>query len=277
MRHAPGTGGNASFVGSIPEIYHRHLGPLLFHDYAVDLAGRVRWPAGGTGQVLELAAGTGILTEQLLARKPPGVSLIATDLNAPMLAVAEARLAGHPVTWEVADATALPFGNACMDAVICQFGWMFFPDKAQALREARRVLRPGGQLLFSVWGSWDENPFARIVNDTIAGFFPGDPPGFYRVPFSLHDPALLHALVVEAGLPAPEITEVARISSAPSAAHAAEGLVRGNPVISAIEERGEGKADPIVAAVTDALARRFGDHPLRLSLLTRVIEAARDA
>lgn len=277
MGHEPGAGGNASFVGSIPEIYHRHLGPLLFHDYAVDLAGRVRWPAGNTGQILELAAGTGILTERLLAQMAPGVSLIATDLNAPMLTVAEGRLAGRPVTWKVADAMALPFGDATMDTVICQFGWMFFPDKAQALREARRVLRPGGQLLFSVWGSWEENPFARVVNDTIAGFFPGDPPSFYRVPFSLHDPALLHALVVEAGFPAPEISEVASISSAPSAAHAAEGLVRGNPVISAIEEREEGKAESIVAAVTDALARRFGDHPLRLSLLTRVIEASRDA
>lgn len=277
MRHESGSAGNASFVGSIPEIYHRHLGPLLFHDYAVDLAGRVRWPAGGAGRILELAAGTGILTEQLIARKPPASSLIATDLNAPMLAVAERRLAGRPVTWEVADATALPFGDASMDVVLCQFGWMFFPDKAQALREARRVLRPGGQLLFSVWGSWEENAFARLVNDTIAGFFPGDPPGFYRVPFSLHDPALLHALVIEAGFPAPEITDVARISSAASAAHAAEGLVRGNPVIGAIEERGEGMAGTIVAAVAEALARRYGDHPLRLTLLTRVIEATRDA
>lgn len=275
MPQDPASAGNASFVGSIPEIYDRHLGPLLFRDYAADLAARVRWPAAGAGQVLEIAAGTGILTEQLLSRMPPKVSLTATDLNAPMLAVAERRLGGRRVTWQAVDATTLPFADASFDAIVCQFGVMFFPDKPQALREARRVLRSGGQLLFSVWGSWEENTFARIVNDTIAGFFPADPPGFYRVPFSLHDPETLRALVLEAGFPAPVITEVARISAAPSASHAAEGLVRGNPVIGAIEERGPGSADAIVAAVANALARKYGDHPLRLDLLTRVVEATR--
>jgi SAM-dependent methyltransferase len=208
---------------------------------------------------------------------PPKVTLTASDLNAPMLAVAERRLAGRPVIWQVVDATTLPFADSSLDVVVCQFGVMFFPDRAQALREARRVLRPGGQLLFSVWGSWDENGFARVVNDVIAGFFPVDPPGFIRVPFSMHDPELLRGLVLEAGFPAPVITDVARIGTAASASDAAEGLVRGNPVISAIEERSQGSVDPIVAAVADALARKFGDHPLRLSLLARVIEATRPA
>jgi len=271
----PDSASNASFVGSIPEIYDRHLGPLLFRDYAADLAARVRWPQAGAGQVLELAAGTGIFTEQLLARMPPQVSLTATDLNAPMLAVAERRLTGRPVTWQVVDATTLPFADASFDVMVCQFGVMFFPDKPQALREARRVLRPGGQLLFSVWGSWEENRFARMVNDTIAGFFPDDPPGFYRVPFSLHDPELLRALVLEAGFPMPVITEVPRVATAPSATHAAVGMVRGNPVIGAIEERGEGSADAIVAAVADTLAREFGDMPLRFPTLVRVVEVAR--
>lgn len=275
MPQEPASAGNASFVGNIPEIYDQHLGPLLFRDYAADLAARVRWPTAGAGQVLEIAAGTGILTEQLLSRMPSPVSLTATDLNAPMLAVAERRLAARPVTWQVVDATTLPFADASFDSVVCQFGVMFFPDKPKALREARRVLRPGGQLLFSVWGSWEENAFARMVNDTIARFFPSDPPGFYRVPFSLHDPEVLRALVLEAGFPAPVITEVARVTTAPSAAHAAEGMVRGNPVIGAIEERGAGSAAAIVAAVAAALARAYGDHPLRLKLLTRVVEATR--
>ncbi len=275
MPQEPASARNASFTGSIPEIYDRHLGPLLFRDYAADLAGRVRWPVAA-GQVLEVAAGTGILTEHLLSRMPPQVALTATDLNPPMLAVAERRLAGRPVTWQVVDATALPFADQSVDAVVCQFGVMFFPDKPQALREARRVLRPGGQLLFSVWGSWDENGFARMVNDTIAGFFPADPPGFYRVPFSLADPETLRALVLEAGFPAPVITEVTRVARAPSAADAAEGMVRGNPVISAIEERGGAAADAIVAAVAETLATHFGDHPLRLQTLTRVVETRRE-
>lgn len=279
MREEPTSARNAAFAGGIPEMYDRYLGPLLFHDYAADLVTRVRWPAGGAGEVLEVAAGTGILTEQLVCLMPPQVTLTATDLNPPMLAIAERRLArterGRAVTRRVADATALPFADGSFDAVVCQFGVMFFPDKVRALREAYRVLRPGGQWLFSVWGSWEENGFARIVNDTIAGFFPADPPGFYQVPFSLHETEALGALVAEAGFPAPEIIEVARIASAPSAAAAAEGFVRGNPVIDAIEERGAGAADAIVGAVTGALARAFGDRPLRFPTLTRVIATRR--
>jgi SAM-dependent methyltransferase len=194
-----------------------------------------------------------------------------------MLAVAEQRLArGLPITWQAADATTLPFADGSYDAVICQFGVMFFPDKPRALREVRRVLRPKGQWLFNVWGSWAENRFAQVVNDTIAGFFPSDPPGFYRVPFSLHDIGTLRSLVQEAGFPAPVITELSGTSSAPSAAHAAEGLVRGNPVIVAIEERAAGSAARIVAAVAEALAREFGDMPLRFPTLVRVVEVARE-
>jgi SAM-dependent methyltransferase len=277
MNQDPASARNASFVGSIPEIYDRHLGPLLFRDYAVDLAGRLRWPASGKGDVLELAAGTGILTEQLAARMPAGVRLTATDLNPPMLALAERRMAGKGrITWQMADATTLPFADASFDAVVCQFGIMFFPDKPQSLLEVRRVLRPGGQWLFNVWGSWAENHFAQVVNDVIAGFFPGDPPGFYKVPFSLHDAVTLCALVEEAGFPRPTITELRKISTAPTAAHAAEGMVRGNPVIAAIEERAAGSADTIVAAVTDALGREFGDRPLRFPTLVRVVEVQRE-
>ena len=270
---------NASFVGSIPEIYDRYLGPMLFHGYAVDLAARVRWPAAGAGKVLELAAGTGILTEQLVARMPAGVQLTVTDLNPPMLAVAERRMEGtgrgREIVWQMADATTLPFPDQSFDAVVCQFGAMFFPDKVQAFREAYRVLRPGGQWLFNVWGSWAENRFASLVNDTITGFFPADPPGFYRVPFGLHDPGTLRSLVMEAGFPEPTITELRETSSAPSAAHAAEGLVRGNPVIAAIEERGTGSAEQIVAAVAAALTREFGDKPLHFPTVARVVEVGR--
>jgi ubiquinone/menaquinone biosynthesis C-methylase UbiE len=279
MGQEPDSARNASFVGSIPESYDRYLGPMLFHDYAMDLAARVRWPEGGAGEVLELAAGTGILTEQLAARMPMGTRLTATDLNPPMLALAERRMAGaamaHRIGCQPADATTLPFADASFDAVVCQFGVMFFPDKVRALREVHRVLRPAGQCLFNVWGSWEENRFARVVNDIIASFFPEDPPTFYQVPFSLADATVLRALVLEAGFPAPEVTEVRKVASVASTAEAAEGLVRGNPVVTAIQERAADSAERIVAATGAALAREFGDRPLRFPLLARVVEVAK--
>ena len=270
---------DAVFAGSIPEFYHRYLGPLLFAGYATDLAGRLQMLPANDASVLELAAGTGILTERLKSRLPPEVRLTATDLNAPMLEVAKRRLSAGPmatgITWRVADATSLPFEDECFDAVICQFGVMFFPDKGQAAREAYRVLRPSGQWLFNVWGSWEENSFARIVHETIAGFFPADPPGFYRVPFGFHDPVALRQLVLDAGFPEPEITTLNRVAVAPMATEAAIGLVRGNPSITDIEERGTADPEVIIKKVAESLARAFGDYPLRIPTCVRVISAHR--
>ncbi|HEX8244954.1 MAG TPA: methyltransferase domain-containing protein [Longimicrobium sp.] len=270
--------GDAEFVGSIPELYDRYLGPMLFEGYAADLASRLRLPSSPLPAVLEVAAGTGILTERLLEALPANATLTVTDLNAPMLDVARRRVGGaasDAVTWQVADAMALPFEDASFDAVACQFGAMFFPDKRGAARETLRVLRPGGQWLFSVWGAWDENPFGEIVHRTVERFFPADPPGFYRVPFSFADPAALRPVVEGAGFEELEIVELDRVAESPSARDAAVGLVRGNPLIAAIEERGTVDAEEVVQALAEALAARFGDHPLRHPTRIRVVSARR--
>jgi ubiquinone/menaquinone biosynthesis C-methylase UbiE len=267
------------FAGSIPEFYHRYLGPMLFAGYATDLAGRLRSLPANDACVLEVAAGTGILTERLRSRLPPEVRLTVTDLNAPMLEVAKQRLGAGPlatrITWRVADAGSLPFNDGSFDAVVCQFGVMFFPDKGTAAQEAYRVLRPSGQWLFNVWGSWAENPHAQLVHEAIVGFFPGDPPEFYRVPFSFHDPVALRQLVLDAGFSEPEITTLDRIVAAPSAGEAAIGIVRGNPIITAIEERGTADPEAIIRKVAESLARAFGDYPLRVPTCVRVVSANR--
>ncbi|MFO1464897.1 MAG: class I SAM-dependent methyltransferase [Steroidobacteraceae bacterium] len=137
------------FAGAIPDIYERLLVPLMFEPFAAELAGRLKGMS--CGELLELAAGTGVLTRRLAATLPAGVSITATDLNAPMLEMAQKRGTSRQVTWQVADAMALPFRDASFDAVLCQFGVMFLPDKPRAFAEMRRVLRPGGLLLFNVW------------------------------------------------------------------------------------------------------------------------------
>ena len=132
------------FAGSIPEIYDRFLVPLIFEPYAADLARRVA--ALGPSDVLETAAGTGVLTRALAAPLAPATRIVATDLNQPMLDQAARRQPAGGVEWRQADALALPFADRSFDVVACQFGVMFFPDKVQGYREARRVLRPGGPL-----------------------------------------------------------------------------------------------------------------------------------
>lgn len=121
------TGQTTSFIGAIPDQYDRGLGPVIFIDFAADMARRVA--ASRAMRVLEIAAGTGIVTRQLRDLLPTEAQLTATDLNPPMLEVARTKFQpGKRVDVQPADATALPFADAVFDAVVCQFGVMFFPD-----------------------------------------------------------------------------------------------------------------------------------------------------
>jgi SAM-dependent methyltransferase len=285
---------NARFVGSIPENYDRYLGPVLFEPCARDLAGRLR--VGDGARVLEIACGTGIVTRRLRERMPASARLTATDLNEPMLLIARRRLGDAPgVEWRQADACALPFPPASFDAVVCQFGLMFVPDKWAAFLEARRVLVPGGQFLFSTWDSLDANPFARIAVATLRQHVPVDPPTFYDVPFSMHDRAALAALLKDAGFGADDgpgakdgggaagvagpagdaparIEEVALQSESPAARDLATGLIEGNPVGPSLRERGL-STDPLRDALAAALAREMGERPARVTLRALVVSA----
>lgn len=167
---------DALFAGSIPDIYDRLLVPLIFEPYASDLAKRV---AEAKPQlVLETAAGTGAVT-RALASSLKDARIVATDLNQPMLDHARSRQSGDKrIEWRQADALELPFKDQTFDAVACQFGLMFLPDKVQGYREARRVLKPSGRFFFSVWDRISENEFADVVTQALATFFPQDPPRF---------------------------------------------------------------------------------------------------
>ena len=134
---------DSEFVGSIPEYYDSGLGPRIFFDYADDLAARVAKLKPGS--VLELAAGTGIVTRRLRDTLPDHCQILASDLNAPMLEVARQKFnPEESVLFETVDATALRFEDELFDIVTCQFGVMFFPDKEQSYSEVFRVIRPGG-------------------------------------------------------------------------------------------------------------------------------------
>ena len=273
MTHNSMTTSSATFAGSIPLNYERYLGPLLFQPFAMDIAARVRVPA--SGRVLEVACGTGIVTRQLRRTLPAAVPLVATDLNEPMIAFAAEQLGPMPgLAWRQADACALPFPDAEFDAVICQFGLMFVPDKALARREARRVLRPGGQLLFNVWDSMEENFYVRVAHDTIGSYFPHDPPTFFSVPFGMSDRDATVAMIQAAGFAEIRAETVTLTGQSPSVDDIANGLVRGTPISAAIVERGTVPIDRIAAGVSEALGRQAGaDRPVRLKLQAHIFEA----
>jgi SAM-dependent methyltransferase len=262
----------AAFVGTIPENYDRGLGPHIFVDFASDLATRVA--ALAPTSVLELAAGTGILTRALRDRLPPGTAIMATDLNGPMLDVARGKVAeDDALSYRVADATELPFADEAYDLVACQFGVMFFPDKDKSYREVWRVLAPGGRYVFNVWDSFASNRFAPIANETIGSFFDMDPPGFYRLPFSYHLLDPIKESLLAAGFGNIDLTVVALAAEIPDASLFARGLVFGNPVIDEIRARAGADPERIQQAVAAALREAFGQDPGRMKLQAIVIRA----
>jgi ubiquinone/menaquinone biosynthesis C-methylase UbiE len=227
-------------------------------------------------RVLETACGTGILTERLVRHLAGQGTVVATDLNEPMIGHGQRRVPGTPhLEWRQADATKLPFTDASFDVVVCQFGLMFFPDKAGGIREAFRVLKPGGHYLLNVWDALEHNPVARIAHETIASFFPSDPPQFYTVPFSLHDKAQTCGWLEAAGFKDIESHSVPSVGMSPSAEDAAIGLVEGNPVAIAIMDRRPEALTDIKAAVATNLATVLGDHPLRCTLRALVFSSRR--
>jgi len=264
---------NVLFQGAVPENYDRYLGPVIFEPYAEDLASRL---AGMEyDRVLEIACGTGIVTRRLRDALPATTEIVATDLNADMFEFAKRKFKnGENVRWQQADASALPFSDASFDAVVCQFGFMFVPEKAAAMRESYRVLRSGGVFLFNVWDSFAANPFAEIAHTTIASFFDPDPPKFYEIPFNLHDSKLVRELLQNAGFEKIESFVETKPSRSRSAKEFATGLVRGNPVGAEATERGVNPED-LIEAVAKQIAERFGAAPVESTMRAIVWQAVK--
>jgi SAM-dependent methyltransferase len=244
------------FIGSVPELYDRFMGPMLFEPYARELAGRF---AGFEGAILETAAGTGRVTRALAEAIGPRATILATDFSEPMLAQAMKVVSSPKIAWRQADATALPFEDASFDAVVCQFGLMFFPDKAAGYAEARRVLRPNGRFVFSVWDDIQANDLSFVVGEAVAALFPDNPAEFLqRGPFGYHDEALIRDGLAGAGFIDVVVERVVLETPAASAEDAATAIVKGSPLGVEIEARHPGRVDEAVEATTRALIARFG-------------------
>lgn len=246
------------FSGSIPKLYETYLVPLIFAPYAADLANRLA--ARPLTRVLEIAAGTGVVTRALTSVLPESVSIVATDLNQAMLDQAAAVGTRRPVEWRQADAMQLPFPDASFDAVVCQFGAMFFPERSKAFAETRRVLKPGGVFIFNVWDRIEENEFADTVITALASVFPQDPPRFLaRTPHGYYDRQTIARDLAAGGFAAlPEISTVAARSRAESAQVPAIAYCQGTPMRNEIEARDASRLLEATDVVERAIAQRFG-------------------
>lgn len=169
---------------------------------------------------------------------------------------------------------ALPFEDRTFDAVVCQFGVMFFPGKVQAYQEARRVLKPGGHFLFNVSDQISANEFADAVTESLVGLFPKDPPRFMaRIPHGYHDVATISAELEAAGFTRIAIETVPARSRTPSAHDAATAFCQGTPLRAEIEARDPTSLEAATTKAAEALSARFGAGSIEGALRAHVATA----
>ncbi|MBM3658274.1 MAG: class I SAM-dependent methyltransferase [Actinobacteria bacterium] len=255
---SPEVGAAHAVIPSLFEVYDAELVPLVFEGYVDDLVART--VAVAPDAVLEVAAGTGVVTRGLAAALPADVPITATDLVAGMLERAQAVGTARPVTWEVADALDLPYADASFDAVVCGFGAMFFSPHDVAFAQARRVLRPGGTYLCTVWDCIDRNELCAAVADAVAEIFPDDPPEFLtRTPYGYFEPDVIAADLAAAGFTArPEIERVERRARAASPEDVARAVCAGTPLRDEIVRRGDDALAHAIRETARRLEDRFG-------------------
>ncbi len=266
---------HAGSSSSVFDVYDELMVPLIFQPYADDVAARLTDLREGS--ILEVAAGTGVATRALAAGLPAEVSITATDLVPGMLDRAQRIGTKRPVTWEQANVMALPYGPESFDAVVCQFGAMFFEPRSDAFAEVRRVLRPGGRFLFSVWDGLDRNPFAAVVSDAVQGHFSDDPPRFLeRKPYSYHDIETIRADLSRGGFNAePAIEQLEFESRAGTATDVATAFCGGTPLRDEIVSRGSEQLGDAITTATAAVAERFGPVDPQSRISAQVIIAVR--
>jgi len=260
------------FAGSIPDVYETYLVPLIFEPYAVDLARRLG--SRRLSRVLEVAAGTGVVTRSLASALPDSVTIVATDLNQAMLDLAATTVPRRAVEWRQADAMELPFADATFDAVVCQFAAMFFPDKPRAYAQARRVLKPGGVFLFNVWDTIAENEFADLVTTALESVFPEDPPRFLaRTPHGYHDLATIRQDLARGGFTAEARIETrAARSRASSALHPAIAYCQGTPLRNEIVAHDASRLGRATETAAEAIGARFGRGTVDGKIQAHVVE-----
>lgn len=253
-----GSDSDKVFAGSIPRFYETHLVPLIFEPYAADLA--LRLTSRSLHRVLEIAAGTGVVTRHLASVLPESVAIVSTDLNQPMLDLASEIGTTRAVEWRQADAMQLPFPDGIFDAVVCQFGVMFFPEKSKAFSEARRVLRSGGVFVFNVWDRIEENEFADTVTTALESVFPKNPPRFLaRTPYGYYDRPTIEQDLASVGFKAsPQFSMVAAHSRAESPRVPALAYCQGTPLRNEIEARNASRLGEATDLAAEAIAQRFG-------------------
>jgi ubiquinone/menaquinone biosynthesis C-methylase UbiE len=232
--------------------------------------------APSTGQrVLDLACGTGAVARAAASRVGATGYVVGLDLNPAMLAMARAiaHHDGPPIEWREGNATALPFGEATFDLVCCHQGLQFFPDRAAALCEMRRVLVPGGRLALGVWRRLEHQPFYAALTDTLERYVSAQAAASLRAAFTLGDAPALRALVADAGFRESHIRLRSRLTRWPSLEDYVFGYLAGSPMAPAVAALDDTARTAMLEHITAALQSYVDDDGLAAPWESHVVTA----
>ena len=265
------TNSNSAFVGSIPEHYDKYLGPLIFEEYSKDIANRLNIPENGN--LLEVAAGTGLATRHMRDVLHTDIRITVTDLNEPMLEIAKRKFPTlNNMHFQTADAIDLPFEDSSFAGIACQFGIMFFPDKQKGVNEAYRVLIPGGEYVFSVWDSYAHNPLVKLVKDTLLNIFPEAPLSFLDVPLNYYQIDEIKRILQVGGFGDIEIAILPRTIKCKRVENVPLGFIMGNPLSLQIPELG-GNVTKLIETISNEIVQHFGNPPFEAPMQAIVFRA----
>lgn len=252
------------FSGAAAANYDKYLGPFLFEPSS-ELISR-KFPDPFTGDMLEVAAGTGRLTRHLAQRLGKGGSLVVTDLSEDMLALARTKTNDPAVGFRTADAQTLPFEEGSFDMVVCQYGLMFLPDKQKGFDEAFRVLRRGGEYVFATWDDTANMPVLDIIFGKIIVPFFGGQADKYLVPFLMHDPVQLSDHMTKAGFRDILIEPITFTGTTPDVEELVNGFFLHHSLGKEVAEK-DPDAFPVLAdRMRRLLTERFGKGPITCDL-----------
>jgi ubiquinone/menaquinone biosynthesis C-methylase UbiE len=262
---------NIPFEKTIPGVYEKYLGPYLYEPYSIYVSNLVK---NNPKSALEIGAGSGRLTNHLAKKMGKNAKLTALDINAGMINIAKQMVKATNVEFVEADAQNLPFADNSFDFVVCQFGFMFLPDKQKGFNEAWRVLKPGGQFIFVTWDKAENNITLHISQQTILHYLKATPPPFFgRAYFAMNDPEQLKTYAEVAGFEHVTIEKVTLEGESPTAMDAAIGFVEGNSIIHEILNEGNDLLETIKSTIVTKINKQVSPDPVKSVLNAWVGEA----
>ena len=260
--------------GSASEAYERYIVQAFMQGWTRGLLDMASLAAGA--RVLDVACGTGVVARQVASRVGKHGHVVGVDLNAGMLAMA--RMLPQPpegaaVEWQEGNVTALPFPEASFDAVLCQQGLQFFPDKPAALQEMRRVLVPTGRLVVSVWRPISHCPWQRSVVEALERHVGSNAAMGLRGAFALGDRDELRALITAAGFHTVRIQIDSQVIRYPSLEEFVPGYLSATPAAGVAAILDESTRAAILRDVKTSLHAYLDDDGLAAPIEAYVVVA----